>query len=243
MKVPKMLSRILTRSASKESSTSASIQSPPSLARRVSVAAALLAIVAALPSESHAQLRQSSQTGETQVFGLWGKGSRFVYVFDRSLSMQGQPLAAAKRELLASLSHLERVHQFQIVFYNEAPKLMRLSPAQPAQMIFADEDGLKSAGSFVNNMSASGGTNHVAALKLALRLSPDVIFFLTDADDPVISPKELEQIQRANGGTIIHVVEFKPGPDQHQGDFLRKLAEQNRGQFKYVDTTAISAGR
>jgi hypothetical protein len=69
---------------------------------------------AACPLDLFAQLRQSSQTGETQFFGLSGKGSRFVYVFDRSLSMQGQPLAAAKRELLASLSHLERVHQFQI---------------------------------------------------------------------------------------------------------------------------------
>jgi len=229
-----MLSRILTRSVSEGDWRCRSLT-------RLLVAIAFA--YGAGPLDLFAQLRQSSQSGETQVFGLSGKGSRFVYVFDRSLSMQGQPLAAAKRELLTSLSHLERVHQFQIVFYNESPKLMRLSPDQPAQMIFADEDGLKGAASFVNNMSAAGGTNHIDALKLALRLGPDVIFFLTDADDPVISPKELEQIQRANGGSIIHVIEFKPGPDQHKGDFLRNLAEQNRGQFKYVDTAAISAGR
>ena len=214
-----------------------------SLARRVGVAGLLLVAFAAYSPDSRAQLRQSSPTGETQLFGLTAKGGRFVYVFDRSLSMQGQPLAAAKRELLASLSKLQRLQQFQIVFYNEAPKLMKLSPSESPAMMFADEDGLKAAESFVTNMTAAGGTDHVQALKLALRMAPDVIFFLTDADDPVISPKELEQIQRANGGAIIHVIEFKSGPDQHKGDFLRRLAEQNRGQFKYVDTTAISTGR
>src|SRR6476620_2566458 len=49
----------------------------------------------------------------TQIFGVTGKGTSFVYVFDRSLSMKGAPLAAAKRELLDSLGHLQRVHQFQ----------------------------------------------------------------------------------------------------------------------------------
>ena len=238
-----MKTQILTRRASEGHSVSLLENPIPSLARRIGLAIVLLGIVAIFTPESTAQIRPQSQTGETQVFGLTAKGSRFVYVFDRSLSMKGEPLAAAKRELLASLSHLQRLNQFQIVFYNESPKLMRLSPGETAAMIFADEDGLKGAESFVNNMTAAGGTNHVDALKMALRMSPDVIFFLTDADDPVISPKELEQIQRANGGSIIHVIEFKPGPDQHKGDFLRRLAEQNRGQFKYVDTTAIAVRR
>lgn len=46
-------------------------------------------------------------TARTEVFGVYGTGSRFVYVFDRSGSMSGhggRPLAAAKREL--SLIHI-----------------------------------------------------------------------------------------------------------------------------------------
>src|SRR5262245_17102357 len=62
--------------------------------------------------------------GETQVFGVTGRGRKFVYVFDRSLSMQGAPLAAAKRELIASLGRLEDGQQFQIIFYNEKPRMM-----------------------------------------------------------------------------------------------------------------------
>jgi hypothetical protein len=67
------------------------------------------------------------------------------------------------------------------------------------------------------------------------------VFFLTDADEPVLTAKELDEIWRASGGSIINVIEFKPGPDRGQGDFLRKLAEQNRGQYKYVDTTTLAA--
>src|SRR5581483_10327392 len=126
------------------------------------------------------------RAGQTQVFGVVGRGSRFVYVFDRSLSMKGAPLAAAKHELLASLKQLERVHQFQIVFYNEKPRMM-----QSPQLLFADENGLAQAESFANSIAAAGGTDHWQALQLALRLTPDVIFLLTDADEPPLTAKQL----------------------------------------------------
>ena len=60
------------------------------------------------------------------VFGVQGEGQKFVYVFDRSGSMDGHggaPLAAAKSELIASLDDLGDTHQFQIIFYNEHPHI------------------------------------------------------------------------------------------------------------------------
>ncbi len=175
------------------------------------------------------------RTGQTQVFGLVGRGSRFVYVFDRSLSMQGAPLAAAKRELLASLKQLEPTHQFQIVFYNERPRVM-----QSPQLLFADENGLAQAQSFVNSMTAAGGTDHLQALQLALRLRPDVIFLLTDAEEPPLTSRQLDDIRRDNAATNINVIEFKSGPNPGKRGFLQQLAAQNRGQYKYVDSSALS---
>jgi VWA domain-containing protein len=177
---------------------------------------------------------QDVRSGQTQVFGVTGTGTRFVYVFDRSLSMKGAALTAAKQELLASLRQLDRVHQFQIVFYNEAPRMM-----QPPRMQFADENGLSAAESFVGNITASGGTDHVQALKLALRMSPDVIFLLTDADEPQLSRKELEEVHKSNGGAVINVIEFKSVPSAGQSASLHKLADDNRGQYKYVDITKL----
>jgi hypothetical protein len=203
--------------------------SPP----RIGQAAALFAIIAAVAGNGNL-CAQSGSARETQVFGVSGRGTSFVYVFDRSLSMKGAALVAAKRELLASIGQLEPVHQFQIVFYNENPKMM-----QPPQMTFAGKAGLQQAESFLTGITASGGTDHVQALKLALKMSPDVIFFLTDADEPQLSPSDLKEIQRRNGGAIINAIELQSGPERGSERALRTLAEQNRGQYKYIDVTKL----
>jgi hypothetical protein len=148
--------------------------------------------------------------------------------------MKGAALAAAKRELLASVGRLEEVHQFQIVFYNETARMM-----QPSQMVFGGQNGLRQAESFVTGVTASGATDHVQALKLALRMNPDVVFFLTDADEPQLSPNELKDIQRRGNGAVINVIEFKSDAKRGQESWLRKLAEQNRGEYKLVDVAAL----
>jgi hypothetical protein len=53
--------------------------------------------------------------GQTSVFGIRAEGQKFAYVFDRSESMMGPPLGAAKAELIASLRSLQDTHQFKIV--------------------------------------------------------------------------------------------------------------------------------
>lgn len=191
--------------------------------------AALLG-VAALASATNAQEREGSSAG---VFGLTARGSSFVYVFDRSLSMKGLPLAAAKRELASSLHKLTSVQQFQIVFYNQEPRLLG------RQMFFADRNSLAKADSFVASVTASGATDHVKALKSAMSLSPDAIFFLTDADEPQLTERELAEIREKNGGIAIHVIEFKSGDDHQEGPTLRTLAEENRGEYKLVDVREL----
>jgi hypothetical protein len=178
---------------------------------------------------------------QTQVFGVRGEGSRFVYVFDRSSSMsgfEGRPLAAAKRELIASLEHLDKVHQFQIVFYNQEPQVMRLGGAQTG-MVFASDEGKKMAASFVSGVLASGGTQHMEALELALGMRPDVIFFLTDADEPKLLPDELAKIRRLNHGTSINAIEFGAGAPAGATNFLKQLARDNGGNYGYVDVTRL----
>jgi hypothetical protein len=175
---------------------------------------------------------------ETQVFGVKGKGSRFVYVFDRSSSMEGSPLSAAKRELIASLDALQSVHQFQIVFYNQQPLLMPLG-GRSAQMVFGDDQGKRQAATFVGGVFADGGTDHMRALAMALQMGPDVIFFLTDADEPQLSSDDFARVARLNRGTSINAIEFGSGPRRPGYSFLERLAAENAGQHTYVDTTRL----
>jgi hypothetical protein len=186
--------------------------------------------------------RGGDRGAETQVFGVKGRGTRFVYVFDRSASMSvnsNTPLNAAKRELIASLQSLDSVHQFQIVFYNHQPSVMNLFGGQRPGLVFADDRGKKLAADYVGGVLAHGNTDHMPALRLALQMRPDVIFFLTDADPPELTRSDFEAIRRLNRGTVINAIEFGVGPASARHNFLKQLAAEHDGQYGYVDVTRL----
>jgi len=182
----------------------------------------------------------------TQVFGIPGEGYKFVYVFDRSGSMGGSgrsALSAAKAELLASLESLEKTHQFQIIFYNDRPT--KFNPTgNPDRLVFATERNKALARRFVASITAEGGTRHEEALIAAIKLQPDVIFFLTDADEPKLWPDQLARIHRMAAGITIHAIEFGYGPQSDPNNFLVRLARENGGRHAYVDVSRLApAGR
>lgn len=180
---------------------------------------------------------------KTYLFGIEGEGRDFVYVFDRSSSMEGfggRPLAASKRELISSLQALQQTHQFQIIFYNNEVSAFNPNAPQPARMMFADETNKQLAERYVEAIHGTGGTEHMKPLSLALRMAPDVIFFLTDAAEPQLSTRQLDQLRRMNSGSVVHTIEFGSGPSPGGDNFLKKLARQNGGKHVYVDISQLS---
>ncbi|MFK8113569.1 MAG: hypothetical protein AB8B91_15315 [Rubripirellula sp.] len=179
----------------------------------------------------------------TMLFGISGSGSRFVYVFDRSDSMNGfggKPLRAAKAELIRSLKTLTERQRFQIIFYNDKPSPFKIG-GMPLQMVAGEPAYLDRAEYYVRSVSAFGRTEHEGALKMALRMGPDVIFFLTDASIPRLSNAELREVKhRADSiGTTIHCVEFGASAVPTAGTFLKVLAAQNNGQYRYIDVRGL----
>lgn len=181
----------------------------------------------------------TSGYGQTSVFGVQGKGSKFIYVFDRSASMEGRPLAAAKKQLLESLQSLETVHQFHIIFFNTKTQSFDISGGGH-RIAFASDRNKKLAGNFVGGITADGGTDRMYALREALNFAPNVIFFLTDADD-AMSASEMAELARANRRVqaSICVIEFGKKPAPTPNNFLSRLAHDNGGQYGYVDTTKL----
>ncbi|MFV1966079.1 MAG: hypothetical protein ACC628_11685 [Pirellulaceae bacterium] len=179
----------------------------------------------------------------TQVFGAQATGSKFVYVFDRSASMegfQGRPMRAAKTELAASLRDLESVHQFQIIFYNEKVSVFNPSRPQKPHMMFGTESNVRLAEAYIRSIGPAGGTRHMEPIRLALGLQPDVIFLLTDAEEPSLTPSELAEIRRYNrADTSILAIEFGSGPFRGGENFLMRLARQNHGEHVYVDVSRL----
>jgi hypothetical protein len=188
---------------------------------------------------------QGGGKAKTSVFGVEGYGDSFVYLFDRSDSMnagQAGPLRAAKRELMASLASLTSVHQFQIVFYNEAPTPYRSSLSRNRGMLFASDAEKRQAMRFVSNVVAMGGTEHLDALRLAIAMAPDVIFFLTDADEPALKADQLadlvDRCQRA--GTTIHAIELGNGSNPPSGRWIEALADRTGGEYRYLDAIELT---
>jgi hypothetical protein len=203
----------------------------------------LLLCVAAMAAEPGGSA--GSPESHTNLFGIEAHGDKFVYVFDRSSSMGddgGKPLREAKKQLVASINDLDQRSQFYLIFYNDQPRMFDLGSSN-GRLIFATDSNKQQADQFISTIGASGGTDHMAALKIALRLQPDVIYLMTDGeeqDDP--TAKDLAQIDRINGGGAqINVIQFagKPRPDSS----LVTLAHQNRGKHVFVDIMNYSDGK
>ena len=197
----------------------------------------LQSAVTACAEEPARSLDPSAGYARTKLFGLEAQGAKFVYVFDRSGSMGemgGKPLREAKKELLASLNDLDQRQQFYIVFYNEEPRMFDAGNSK-GRLVWGTDDNKKQAAQFVDSIRADGGTDHMSALMVALRMRPDVVFLLTDGeqqDDP--SAEDLKRIDRMNNGSAqINVIQFAAKP--REASTLVQLAKQNRGQHIFVD--------
>jgi len=185
-----------------------------------------------------------SQTGEAtvRVFGVDGKGTKFMYVFDRSGSMEGTPIRAAKAELIRSLDSLADNHQFNIIFYSSSWNLWQTG----RKLVFATESEKQNAVRFVSAITPDGGTGHFEPLKEAIAHRPDVIFFLTDGESQDdLTAAQLREIEQRNSrfgqrGTQINVIQFGSGSFMDSPSrSLQQLAEQNFGQYRYVNVSLL----
>lgn len=192
---------------------------------------------------------------KTQVFGLAEEAKSFVYVFDRSESMNSvltyssegavvftiTPLQAAKAELLRSLDDLDPRQRFQLVLYNHTThRFMQHSMA--FSLLPATKQNLQRARDFVLKTPGEGSTHHFDPLEYAIKLRPEVIYLMTDGeakDDPTSAElAELRKLNRRQSRiNVIHFC-FLPRPEST----LALLAKDNGGQFISVNISKLGPG-
>lgn len=172
---------------------------------------------------------------ETQFFGAAAQGTKFVYVIDRSASMQFA-LATAKAELLSSLQKLPPTAEFQVVVYDLEPQLLRVNG--PYGLMPATKENKQQTARFLDTIRSEGGTDHVKAIKRALTLSPDVVYFLTDADE--LKPGQVQELTALNHRSAkasIHCIELSLDNLNRKDNPMRVLARDNRGVYQGIDLT------
>jgi len=202
--------------------------------RAVLPAAELDAAVLPGPDLPRPELPRLAQTPiETEFFGSPARGTKFVYVIDRSASMQFG-LGPAKQELLASLERLPPTAEFQVILYDLDARPLDFNGSH-ALMPATKENKARSARA-LSGIFSEGGTDHVKALKRALGLAPNVIYFLTDADE--LKPGQVQELTAMNQRgpkAVIHCIELSLDNANRQDNPMRRLARENQGEYRAVD--------
>ena len=134
----------------------------------------------------------------------------------------------ALEELNSSLNDLKTWQKFEVIFYSDGP-IPLFHPDSKAKLHPASRTVRKKVAKWIGQLVPGGGTQPADALRQALDLKPDVIFFLTDG---VIPPETRDVVKQANRyNTIVHTVAFT----SREGEaVLKGIAEDNRGRYRYV---------
>lgn len=166
---------------------------------------------------------------QTIFFGIPAFAQRIVYVVDASGSMRGERFAQARAELLGSVGQLGSLQSIAVFFFNDH-RNTRVYP-RPGKMAAASEQKKTEVQLWAEVIRPRGYTHPTRFLRQALKLRPDVIFFLSDGEIPentVCVAKE----DNESGETIIHTICFQ-NVEGH--DLLRRMAEENGGDFRFVE--------
>jgi hypothetical protein len=164
-------------------------------------------------------------------FAVPTAANRVVFVLDGSASMgQSQAWNVARSELIAALGHMKPGGRCKVIIYAGTPRLLlpgRTDWLDP----HADRQAMLKA---MDELEPEGRTEHGPALKMAIALRPEAIYFLTDADD--LTQDHLQDVQRINReGIPIHTIELTQRHRGQVGMPMQVLARRWNGVYQAID--------
>lgn len=167
--------------------------------------------------------------GGSEFFGVKAKGRTFVYVVDRSGSMDGAPFAKAREELLRSLDNLSSRQTFYVIFFDDQSYPM-FSPGQAeTAALRATSRNVDRVRQWADSLIGGGGTDPQASLLHALELQPDAIYLLSDGQ---FEAGIVDDVSRHNHGrVVISTIAFM---NKIGEPLLKQLAHKNGGAYRFV---------
>ncbi len=151
-------------------------------------------------------------------------GGKLGSILGRQTAKQATKLGAVKRNLIPAIKGLPDGKLFTVFAFENDVK------AHTSKFVVASNITRTSANLFVESLKAGGGTDTLEGLKRSLA-TPGIqeIILMSDGlpnDDPQTVLDEVERLNSNN--VVINTIAFGEDADH---DFMRKLAEQNGGQF------------
>jgi Ca-activated chloride channel family protein len=152
-----------------------------------------------------------------------------VFVIDCSGSMDGEPLAQAKRAVAHALRNLRPEDSFQVINFAEQ------SSSLGRDALPADWDSVRRGIAWVESLSAGGGTHMINGLRAALSFPHDprrlrFVCFLTDG---YIGNEEevLTELKKGLGDARVFSMGMGSSPNRY---LLEEMSRMGRGAAAYV---------
>lgn len=195
--------------------------------------------------------------GSVSFFGSQGKTQKMVYVVDVSGSMQNKGkegksrIELLKEELARSVSALPLSVKYQIIFFSNKAWFAG-DEADSTGLLFGGADDPENYTSrpllratpsqkrktleHIEGIRSGGGTNWRLPLKMAMKLQPDLIYFMTDGEfdneagkipviDDVVAYNRTKSNAKVNAICLIEIKAY---------DKLQDLASRTRGNVFLV---------
>jgi hypothetical protein len=167
------------------------------------------------------------------LFGQAGNAYRVVYVVDVSASLMIY-LDDVVRELRRSIRDLLPTQRFHIVLARPEDSLNRtgLEELAAGRLVPANGQHKAEAMTFLDGITVEAGEAMVnKAMRRALEVGPELIYFLTDGDFQDDLEQELERL-KAPGVVKITVIGFEPAPEPAKR--LERVARRHGGNYRVV---------
>lgn len=189
-------------------------------------------------------VRSQPSKSVVTFYGAAATGNSFCFVIDGSGSMRGGPWEAARNELLRCIGALKPTQRFHVIFFNkEISVIPDPEGGQPATAaLYATPENKMHAQRWLESLQIAIGAPPIDALKLALELECDGIYFLADGEMSDKAAKRLLEILREKNRTDdivdgqivlvpIHTIAYYSDKGLA---VMKAIADENRGQFAYV---------
>ena len=195
------------------------------------------------------QTRPGRSTGSTSggargsFFGIQAVGQEFVYIVDRSGSMNGRRFRRAVGELKRSIRELRPDQRFLVILFSDSSKMMFDGHTDNVgELVEATDENKDRFSDWLARVKVGGGTNPNSSLRAALKINPSAIFMLSDGE--FSEQKKRNKRVFDNGGTAqsiveasgknvpVHAIAFE---DPRSCENMKQLANASGGEYRFVN--------
>jgi len=199
--------------------------------RQISIrcGAVLLLLLSAAACLSPSAVAIGGDKQQTAFFSIRDRADTVVFVVDMSASMNDGPrFDRAVGELIRSLNALAPTQKFFVFFFNAVTYPML--DMRSAQLTPATPDNRAKVIKWIKTLQADNDTAPEDALERALKLQPQVIYFVTDGELPPTTRDSVKKFNHAHK-TVIHTIAIGT---EEGAEMLRAIAQDNGGKYQFV---------